>query len=148
MVLLSASAESEFEPAFASAVRQRADALLVSAVRFHGPACSTRHSRRHAMPRLIRFENADAGGLMSYGPSIADVYRLIGRYASRILKGDNGRPSCTIARSSADPQPQDRQGARLEIPPTLLARATRGSNEPADCRRSGWTCLPAPALMR
>jgi ABC-type uncharacterized transport system substrate-binding protein len=91
MVLLKASLESEFEPAFASAVQQRADALLVSA----NPFFTDRRSQiialaaRHRMPAGYPWRQyADAGGLMSYGPSIAGAYRLIGQFAGRILKGD------------------------------------------------------------
>jgi len=44
---------------------------------------------RHAMPAGYPWrEYTDAGGLMSYGPSIAGAYHLIGRYASRILNGE------------------------------------------------------------
>jgi putative ABC transport system substrate-binding protein len=91
MILLKASAESDFEPAFASAVRQKADALLVSA----NPFFTDRRSQlvalaaRHALPAGYPWRQyAEAGGLMSYGPSIAAAYRQIGRYASRILNGD------------------------------------------------------------
>ena len=91
MVLLKVSSESEFEPAFESAVRQRVDALLVGA----DPFFTSRRAQlvalaaRHAMPAAYPWrEYAIAGGLMSYGSSIAGAYRLIGRYAGRILKGD------------------------------------------------------------
>jgi putative ABC transport system substrate-binding protein len=91
MVLLRASAEGDFEPALVSAVRQRADALLISA----NPFFTGRRAQlvalaaRHAMPAGYPWrEYADAGGLMSYGPSIAGAYHLIGRYASRILNGE------------------------------------------------------------
>ena len=91
MVLLNAGAESDFEPALVSAVRQRVDALLVSA----NPFFTSRRAQlvalaaRHAMPAGFPWrEYADAGGLMSYGPSIEGAYHLIGQYASRILKGE------------------------------------------------------------
>ena len=74
MVLLNAGAESDFEPALVSAVQQRVDALLVSA----NPFFTSRRAQlvalaaRHAMPAGYPWrEYADAGGLMSYGPSIA-----------------------------------------------------------------------------
>jgi putative ABC transport system substrate-binding protein len=79
MVLLKASAEGDFEPSLVSAVRQRADALLVSA----NPFFTGRRAQlvalaaRHVMPAGYPWrEYADAGGLMSYGPSIAGA--LIG----------------------------------------------------------------------
>ena len=91
MVLLNASAERDFEPALVSAVQQRVDALLVSA----NPLFTQRRvqlvalAARHAMPAGYPWrEYTDAGGLMSYGPSIAGAYHLIGRYASRILNGE------------------------------------------------------------
>jgi ABC-type uncharacterized transport system substrate-binding protein len=91
MILLKASADSDFEPAFASAVQQRADGLLVSA----NPFFTDRRAQivalaaRHGLPAGYPWRQyAEVGGLMSYGPSIIGAYRQIGRYASRILNGD------------------------------------------------------------
>jgi putative ABC transport system substrate-binding protein len=91
MILLKASADSDFEPAFASAVQQGATALLVSA----NPFFTDRRSQivalaaRHGLPANYPWRQyTEAGGLMSYGPSITGAYRQIGRYASRILHGD------------------------------------------------------------
>ena len=91
MILLKASADSDFEPAFASAMQQGATALLVSA----NPFFTDRRSQivalaaRHSLPANYPWRQyAEAGGLMSYGPSITGAYRQIGRYASRILNGD------------------------------------------------------------
>jgi len=91
MVLLKVSAERDFEPALVSAGQQRVDALLVSA----NPFFTQRRvqlvalAARLAMPAGYPWrEYTDAGGLMSYGPSIAGAYHLIGRYASRILNGE------------------------------------------------------------
>jgi ABC-type uncharacterized transport system substrate-binding protein len=91
LVVINASADGDFETAFASAVQQRAHGLIVSA----NPFFTNRRDRivalaaRHAIPTAYPWRQyAEAGGLMSYGPSIAAAYRQTGRYASRILNGD------------------------------------------------------------
>jgi putative ABC transport system substrate-binding protein len=90
-VLLSTSSESDLEAAFVSAVQQHADGLLVA------PSSSFTNWRsqivalaaRHALPAAYAWrEFVEAGGLLSYGPSIAWAYRQIGEYASRILNGE------------------------------------------------------------
>jgi len=44
---------------------------------------------QHRMPAIYQFrEYAVAGGLMSYGTSITDMYRLVGLYVGRVLKGE------------------------------------------------------------
>src|SRR5205807_5880511 len=46
-------------------------------------------SVRHAVPAIFQFRPfAAAGGLMSYGSSESEYYRLVGNYAGRILKGE------------------------------------------------------------
>jgi putative tryptophan/tyrosine transport system substrate-binding protein len=89
--ILNARTESEFEPAFTALVEQKAAALVVA----DDPYLVSQRDRivqlatRYAVPAMyITRDFADAGGLMSYGPSIIDGYRLVGVYTGRILKGE------------------------------------------------------------
>jgi putative tryptophan/tyrosine transport system substrate-binding protein len=90
MVSLEVTPESGFEAAFASAVQQRAAGLLVSADAFFTSKRDQiiEFAARHRLPAAYPWrEYAVAGGLMSYGASIPEAYRVIGDYAARILKG-------------------------------------------------------------
>jgi putative ABC transport system substrate-binding protein len=90
LVVARASTDDELEAAFASLVRENAGALLVAA----DPYFDTRRNRivafaaRQRLPAIYQFrEYAVAGGLLSYGVSITDVYRQFGVYTASILKG-------------------------------------------------------------
>jgi putative ABC transport system substrate-binding protein len=85
-----ASSDEELNAAFTSLVQQRISALLVAA----DPYFDTRRDRiiafaeQNRLPTIYQFrEYAIAGGLISYGPSITDMYRQAGIYTARILKG-------------------------------------------------------------
>jgi putative tryptophan/tyrosine transport system substrate-binding protein len=53
------------------------------------PARTARLAFRYALPTVYQFrEFAAAGGLVSYGTSLTDTFRLVGDYNGRILKGD------------------------------------------------------------
>ena len=90
LVVQKAGTEFEFETAFADLARQKAGAILVIADPFF---TSQRVeiaalAARYAMPAVFELrEFAAAGGLMSYGPDLADGYRQGGVYAGKILKG-------------------------------------------------------------
>ena len=90
VLLLDASAEGEFEAAFAMLAEKRARALVVSddALFTNRRAVLVALAARHAVPAIYgRREFAAAGGLMSYGASTVDQYYQSGVYVGRILKG-------------------------------------------------------------
>jgi putative tryptophan/tyrosine transport system substrate-binding protein len=91
IIVVNAGTANEIEGAVANAVQQRAAALLVGADAF----LSSRQEQiaalalRHALPASgTQREAVTAGMLMSYGSSNADMYRQVGIYAGRILKGE------------------------------------------------------------
>ena len=90
VVLLDASAEGEFEAAFATLAEKRASALVVSddALFTNRRAVLVALAARHAVPAIYgRREFPAAGGLISYGASTVDQYYQSGVYVGRILKG-------------------------------------------------------------
>ena len=90
LLILKASTESEIDAAFATLAERGAGALLVGA----DPFFLTQREQlvtlasRQAIPAIYSLKNfAVSGGLISYGTSITAVYRQIGIYAGKILKG-------------------------------------------------------------
>jgi putative ABC transport system substrate-binding protein len=88
---LDASTPAAIDDAFATLARQSASALIVTTDVFLGDQREgmVAVAKQHRIP-VISFERdfAEAGGLMSYGSSVEDAYRLCAGYVARILKGD------------------------------------------------------------
>ena len=89
--VLHAASDNDFDTAFASVAQLQAGALIIG-----GDPFFTSRSRQlgeltvaHRVPTIYEFrEFAEAGGLISYGTSLADAYRQVGIYTGRILKGE------------------------------------------------------------
>jgi len=110
-----ASADKDFEAAFAQMVEFKAGALVIgNDLLFNSRlAHLAKLCIRHGMPAIHQFrEFAEAGGLMSYGSNVAETYRQLGACAARILKGE----------SAADLQVQ--QAAQVELIINLKSAAT------------------------
>ena len=91
LLVLEASTAEEIDAQFAGLDQKPADAMLVTLSPFFVTRAGqmTALAARHRIPAIyIRREFAEAGGLMSYGFNVAELYREIGRYAGRILNGE------------------------------------------------------------
>jgi putative tryptophan/tyrosine transport system substrate-binding protein len=91
LVVGKASAAGEVDAAFTNLVQHRIDALAVGAHAFFlgdGSQLAAL-ALHHRVPAIYAFrEDAEAGGLISYGGSLIEAYHQAGIYTGRILKGD------------------------------------------------------------
>ena len=126
--ILNASTKSEIEAAFATIAQNGADALFVGPdgffnarrVQFATLATHYRIPAAYATREVV-----ETGGLMSYGTDLLDMYRQVGVYPGRILKGANPT-DLPVMQSTKFEFVINLQTARLlglDVPPALLARA-------------------------
>jgi putative ABC transport system substrate-binding protein len=125
--ILTAGTDREIDMAFAILVQKRTDALVV------GPHSFFRNRRaqlltlaaRHVVPTIFSYrDDAEAGGLMSYG-STFEEYHQVGLYTGRILKGERpaNLPVMQASKFEFIINLQTAKALGINIPPTLLSLA-------------------------
>jgi len=127
-LVVNAVTESDFEVPFATLAHRRVGALLVAS----DPFFNSRRdqlialSARHAIPTMYSWpEFTAAGGLMSYGNSLAHANRETATYVARILRGENASdlPVQQVTKLELVINLKTAKALGLEVPSTLLARA-------------------------
>jgi putative ABC transport system substrate-binding protein len=118
----------EINTAFVSLAQRQTDALVVGVdtLFLNRRVQVATLAAHHRLPAIYTLrEQAEVGGLMSYGSSFSDLFRQTGIYVGRILKGE--RPAdLPVLRASKFEFVINLQTAKtlgLDVPPTLLARA-------------------------
>jgi len=88
--VLNVSADSDLDAVFPKLIELRAGGLVISGGQFFNSRSKQLAARalRYAVPTISPYVDLEANGLMSYGTSITDAYRLAGVYTGRVLKGE------------------------------------------------------------
>src|SRR5262245_34029521 len=124
-----ARTEAQVDAAFSDFSREGVRAVFInsaflffSALREPLAALAARH--RLAATYELR-EHVDAGGLMSYGPSLREAFRQVGRYTGRILKGEKPGDLPVMLPTKIDfvINLQNAKALGLEIPPAIISAA-------------------------
>jgi ABC-type uncharacterized transport system substrate-binding protein len=128
LVVVAATSDRDFETAFAVIVQRRAQVLLISTDPFLAQSVDRiiALAAQHRIPAVYATsESVASGGLISYGPSISNAWRLAGVYAGTVLKGT--RPAeLPVVQPTEFELALNLKTAKtlgLQIPPTLRARA-------------------------
>ena len=90
LVVLGAAADQDFEPAFSTLTRQRVEGLVVAPDPFLDSQREllVKLAISHSVPTIFQWrEFVQAGGLISYGTSLAEAHRQVGIYSGKILRG-------------------------------------------------------------
>ena len=126
--VLQASTERDLDSAFSTLTQRRAGGLMISADTFFSGKSAELAALafRYGVPTISPYrEFVRAGGLMSYGGSVTDLYRLVGVYVGRVLKGEKPAdlPVQQVTKVELIINLKTAKALNLTIPPTLLARA-------------------------
>jgi putative ABC transport system substrate-binding protein len=126
IVVLNATTISEIDAAFAALVREHADALFVAGDSFffsRRVQFATLAARDRVPTNYVQREHVEAGGLMSYGTNLLDLFRQVGVYSGSILKGVKPAdlPVLQSTKFEFVINLQTAKALGLDVPPTLLA---------------------------
>jgi ABC-type uncharacterized transport system substrate-binding protein len=128
LIIVRASSASEIDAAFATIAQQRGGGLLQQL----DPFLQSRRDQlvglaaRYALPAIYeRRDFATAGGLMSYGTSLRDALRLVGKYTGRLLNSEKSAnlPVQQPTKFELVINLKTAKALHLTVPPTLLTRA-------------------------
>lgn len=126
--VLNASTDQDLDTVFKRLVELRAGGLVIGGEPFFNSRSEQLGALtiRHAVPAIYQFRAfAAAGGLVSYGGSLTDAYRLVGVYTGQILKG--GKPAdLPVQRATKVEMIINLKTAKmlgLTVPQSLLGRA-------------------------
>jgi putative ABC transport system substrate-binding protein len=126
--ILQASTERELDVAFSTLVQKRVGGLAIAADTFFSSESTQLAALafHHAIPAVSPYrEFVTAGGVLSYGGSVTEQYRLVGVYTGRILKGE--RPTELPVQQASKVELlinlKTAKALGLTVPPSLLARA-------------------------
>ena len=126
--IVNAASEAEIGDAFAAVMQHKIGALIVSSdpLFFIARKMLVDLTIRHALPTVFADrEQAEAGGLISYGASRREAYRQAGNYVGRVVKGEKpgDLPVVLPTKFTLLINRKTAKALNLEIPASLLARA-------------------------